>query len=253
MKSIALFTLGRMCGRQGKWEEAEVYFEQGCNEATRGGRSFYRFHIGIVRMLQGDYNVAQKEFEDRLQDLATYRQVPHLFEYPEFALNAALSGNLTQCQGYMKTAQELFEHETYPPDRLVYLYKIAEVYRILREFESAKQNCHQAIEGFWAAEDAEDLLYLAEARLVMGKILVDMGDYREAIIYFNKAKAAFEHCGYYALGETLLYLGKAHQGLGGPVLLNQAKAYITNALAEFQRLELSLKEQDAREVLKTLS
>ncbi len=28
-------------------------------------------------------------------------------------------------------------------------------------------------------------------------------------------KAAFEICGHYALGETLLYLGKAHQGLGG--------------------------------------
>ncbi len=48
-------------------------------------------------------------------------------------------------------------------------------------------------------------------------------------------KAAFEICGHYALGETLLYLGKAHQGLGGAVFLNQDKEYVNNAFAEFQR------------------
>jgi hypothetical protein len=57
----------------------------------------------------------------------------------------------------------------------------------------------------------------------MGKIMVDMGDYREAITYLDKAKAAFEICGHYALGKTLLYLGKANQGLEGAVFLNQAK------------------------------
>jgi tetratricopeptide (TPR) repeat protein len=102
------------------------------------------------------------------------------------------------------------------------------------------------------AEDPEELVYVAEARLIMGKILVDIGEYREAITYLDKAKAAFEICGHYALGETLLYLGKAHQGLGGTVFLTQAREYVTSAIAEFQRLELFHKEKEAQEVLEKL-
>ena len=68
----------------------------------------------------------------------------------------------------------------------------------------------------------------------------------------DKAKAALEICGYYALGETLLYLGKVHQGLGGPVFLKQTREYVTNALAEFQRLELYHKEREAKGGVETI-
>jgi len=53
-------------------------------------------------------------------------------------------------------------------------------------------------------------------------------------------------------GETLLYLGKAYQGLGGAVSLRQAKEYVANALAEFRRLELHHKAREVEEVLRTL-
>ncbi len=56
-----------------------------------------------------------------------------------------------------------------------------------------------------------------------------------------------------ALGETLLYLGKAHLGLGGVIFRRQAKDYVIKALAEFRRLELRHKEQEAQEVLNSLS
>jgi len=46
---------------------------------------------------------------------------------------------------------------------------------------------------------------------------------------------------------------KAHLGLGGVVLRRQAKEYVIKALTEFQRLELRHKEQEAREILQTLS
>jgi hypothetical protein len=39
---------------------------------------------------------------------------------------------------------------------------------------------------------------------------------------------------------------------GGIVFLNQAKEYITNAFAEFQRLELHHEKREAKEVLEQL-
>ena len=135
----------------------------------------------------------------------------------------------------------------------MYLYSLAEIYRILQEKEPAKSACKESLDWFLAnAEDPEDLVVVAEARLIMGKILVDMEEHQEAILYLEKAKAAFEICQHYALGETLLYLGKAHVGLGGVILRRQGKEYVTQALAEFERLELAHKTQEARDILKAL-
>jgi len=86
----------------------------------------------------------------------------------------------------------------------------------------------------------------------MGKILVDMQNYQEALQYLDKARNAFAICGHYNLGETLLYMGKAYQGLG-PFFFPQAKEHVTRAIAEFQRVELHHKEQEAQEVLNTLN
>jgi len=79
----------------------------------------------------------------------------------------------------------------------------------------------------------------------MGKILVEMEEHQEALSYLKKAKTAFETCQHYALGETLLYLGKAYQGTGD----HQAREYIHQALAEFQRLKLHHKAHKAQELL----
>jgi len=52
--------------------------------------------------------------------------------------------------------------------------------------------------------------------------------------------------------ETLLSLGKAHVGLGGVIFRRQGKECVTQALAEFERLELRHKASEARELLKEL-
>jgi tetratricopeptide (TPR) repeat protein len=66
----------------------------------------------------------------------------------------------------------------------------------------------------------------------------------------EKARAAFETCQHYALGETLFALGKAQQGLGE---LLRAKEYFAAALAEFRRLELHHKAREAQAALETLT
>jgi len=112
----------------------------------------------------------------------------------------------------------------------------------------AKTTCRKSIEWFLNnAENAEDLIYLAGSRLVMGKILVETEEHQEALSYLNKAKSAFETCQHYALGETLFYLGKADQGVGD----HQAREYINQALSEFHRLKLHHKAREAQELLET--
>jgi len=80
----------------------------------------------------------------------------------------------------------------------------------------------------------------------MGKILVDMQSYQEAVPHLDKARTAFAVGKHYALGETMLYLGKAHLGLGRRA---QAEELLLKALAEFQRLGLRLKEAETRKLL----
>ncbi len=96
------------------------------------------------------------------------------------------------------------------------------------------------------AEDVDDYLYVARVRLIMGKILVDMQSYQEAVPHLDKARAAFAVGKHYALGETMLYLGKAHLGLGREA---QAEELLLKALAEFQRLGLRLKEAETKKLL----
>jgi tetratricopeptide (TPR) repeat protein len=208
----------------------------------------------LAYMLQGKYAQAEENFLYRFQELGKYTTGYVLVEYVRFALNYVLSGNTTQCRKYLEDAHVFFEQETRPRAKWEYLSQVAEVYRLLGELEPAKTACHQSLEGFLTnAEDPEDLVDVAEVRLVMGKILVDMGAYQDALDYLDKAKTAFEICQHYALGETLLYLGKAYQGLGGAVFLRQVKEHVTQALAEFQRLELRHKEREAEDMLKRLT
>lgn len=252
-KYVPLSNLGCIYARQGKWKDAEKLFKQAIKESTGRLQSLYRYYIGWIFMLQGYYVQAEEKFLYRLKTSEKY-YYSDLLACTKLALNYALMGNNTQCETYIKKAQRLFEKETRPRVKGEYFYEIAEIYRILGKFEPAKTACQESIEWFLSnAEDAEDLLYIAEARLIMGKIQVDMGKYQKAITCLDKVKVAFEICSHYALGETLLYLGKAHQGLGGTVLINQAKDYITNAIHEFQRLKLQHKEQEAKEVLNMLS
>ncbi len=176
-----------------------------------------------------------------------------LLDYSLPCLNYAMAGKIAECKELLAESQTMYAQENFPLWQWEYSYYVAETYRILGEFEPAKRFCQQALEGFLHhAEDPEDLIYVADARLIWGKILVDTGEYQEAIAALEKVRETCAAYHYYALGETLLYLGKAYQGLGGPIFLRQAKTCLSEAIAEFQRLQLHHKEHEAQEVLRTL-
>jgi tetratricopeptide (TPR) repeat protein len=203
-------------------------------------------------MLQGKNLQAQKKIEYRLEVLAEYKKSLDLMDCGNIATNYALLGNTEKCKEYIHKADKLLEDEIFPAHRIAYSFIIAEVYRILQKFELGKAICLQSINMMLELDDAEELVGLAIARFMLGNILVGMREYQEAVTYLEKAKTAFEICGYFALGDTFLALGKAHCGLGGAVLLHDAKQYVEQALAEFQRLELHHKTQEANDFLQKL-
>ena len=245
--------LGEFFLKQGKWKDAKEHFQTALLDSSERGQLLLRHNFAQFYMLSGDYIQAQREFLIGLDAVAKYRLPIELIACVEICLNYLMLGNISECRCYMKLAQTRFEQDTRPAIRWEYLYKISEVHRILKELDTAKLTCQQSIEAFLThADDPENLIAVAEARLIMGKILVDMGEHQDAIEYLEKAKTAFDICQHYALGETLLYLGKAHVGLGGVILRRQGKEYVTQALAEFERLELQHKASEARELLKEL-
>lgn len=252
-KSIAIEGSAAILTRQGAWNDAEQYWIEAMGESSQIIQATHRRGIGYIHLLKGDYSQAEEQFHIRLQTLKKFRRDTQLLDYSLMALNYALMGKITECQQYVEQAQVRFQEENRLREKYEYLHYIAEVHRILGEYDDAKVSCQESLNGFFThAEDPEDLVDVAEARLIMGKILVDMGEHQDAIEYLEKAKTAFEICQHYALGETLLYLGKAHVGLGGVILRRQGKEYVTQALAEFERLELAHKASEARELLKGL-
>ncbi|MBN2267784.1 MAG: hypothetical protein JW725_05620, partial [Candidatus Babeliaceae bacterium] len=247
-KYLMLSRIGNIFLRQGQWKNAEEYIQKAINESR-----WERYNLWQLYLFQENYPQAEKELLHKLEQREKYKRFPNILIYTGLALNYALLGKEEQSQKYLEHAYSLLEQKTIPIEKSEALYIIAETQRLLENFESSKIACQQALSWFLTnAEDPEELISVAEVRLTMGKILVDMADYQEAITYLDKAKAAFEICGHYALGETLLYLGKAHLGLGGVIFQRQAQEYLNQALAEFQRLELRHKEQEAKEVLKAL-
>ena len=202
-------------------------------------------------MLQGKYNEAEKEFLYRCEIVKKYQYSPPTSEYTRIVLNYASLGNIPQTRKYIEDVQPLVEQVTDLDDKWQSLYLLSEGYRLLEEYEQARIKCQQAIDGLLTFECPEELEYLADARLIMGKILVDIKNYQEALQYLDKAQKAFAICGHYALGETLLYMGKAYQGLGA-FFFPQAKELVTKAIAEFQRVELPHKEREAQAVFDTL-
>ncbi len=246
--------LGLAFAMQGKWKKAEECLQEAnIIETTELDTASIRDKFGQLYLLQGHYPQAEEEFLHRIEILKQYQDSSSLPTCAKTALNYALLGSTGKCKAYLKQCNLLLERKQDSQDTWEGLYEIAEIQRILGGLRLAKMTCQNFIESFLThAEDAEELVSLAEAHLVMGKILMDMGDYQEAIPYLNKAKDAFDICKHYALGETLLYLGKAHKGLGGTVFINQAQEYISNAILEFQRLELHHKEHEAEDFLNTL-
>jgi tetratricopeptide (TPR) repeat protein len=112
-----------------------------------------------------------------------------LLPYTGTALTYALLENKQQCKQYLKEALPFLEIETRPELKLLGLQAISEIYRLLSKFENAKTMCQQIISWLLKnAEEPEELFYLAEARLVMGKILVDMGNYQESTLIPHQKK-----------------------------------------------------------------
>ncbi len=249
-KSAPLCNLGWILTRHGKWNEAQTCFQQAIEEADERAQVVYRGNIARLYELQGNYAQAELELFYQLEVLERYDHTDKLFGYAELSQNYALLGDEKRSKGYMQMAQTLFEQETRPRRKWWCLYEIADGHRILGKFDAAKAACQQSLDWFLSnAEGAEKLIYAAEAQFVMGKILVDMNAHQDALPYLHNAKSAFELCHHYALGETLLYLGKAHQGLGGAEMISQARQEISTAITEFQRLLLHRKEREAKDVL----
>ena len=246
-QSAPLCNLGWIFTRRGKWREAEQCFRDSVEAWDEHEMAAYRGNLGELYEIQENYAQAELEFRYRLEVLEKYQRTHHLFGYTELARDYALSGNAEQSRRYLNVAQSLFEQETLPRRKWWCAYELADGHRMLDEFEEANAFCQQSLNWFLTqTEHADDLIYLAGARLVMGKILVEMGDAQKALPYLNTARAAFDRCRHYALGETLLYLGKASQALENP---DQAKEHISKALTEFQRLGLQQKEHEAKSML----
>jgi tetratricopeptide (TPR) repeat protein len=219
------------------------------DKASERSKSLYQYHIGVLYTFQDRYNEAESYLFQRVLALEKY-SYPSNWVYIRVAKNYAKLGNKFECRRFIDLAKKSYQKASIPRTKAICLCEQGETFRILKEYEYAKAACKKSLTWFLTnAEDPEDYQIVAEARLVMGKILVDMQNYQEAIEYLDKAKTAFAIGKHYALGESMLYLGKAYSGIGGQP---QAKTLITEALAEFQRLELSNKEKEARGILKKL-
>ena len=251
--SDAYSDLGWSYTRLGKWNQAETILRKSMMVTTEIGQVYQRNRIARLYTVLEKYEQAEKEYFYGIKMLEQYHISQGGLEYSRIAQNYALLNKQAACREFVKNCQNFLEKDTSPRLKMEALYELAETYRLLKEYTTAKSACQKSLDWYLAnAEDPEKLFCVAEARLIMGKILVDIGEHQEAILYLEKAQAAFEICQHYALGETLLYLGKAHVGLGGVILRRQGKEYVTQALAEFERLELAHKASEARDILKTL-
>ena len=247
---IWLSNLGMLFLSHGKWGQSEKCFQEAITCSSSVSQIVHSGNLGKLYLLLGKYSHVEKSL------LEVSKSSPYVFMvgWSDVALYHALVGNNSYAEHYLQKAQQFFEKEQRPRLKWKVLYEIAEVQRGLKLLEVSKTACQQSLEWFLTnAEDPEDLVVVAEARLIMGKILVDMEEYQEALVYLDKAKAAFDICRHYALGETLLYLGKAHVGLGGVIFRRQGKDYVMAALKEFERLELRHKASEAREILHQLT
>lgn len=248
-KTASLSNLAWIFARKGEWKPAELYWRKAIVEASERAQSLYQYNIGRLYFIQGKYIEAEAKFLHRINMLEKYSS-PDEFVFLMTAQNYAKMGDVVTCRKIIKKANILFKNVTAPITKPNYLCKQAETYRILGKFELAKIACERSLTLFLNnVEDPENFRLVANARLVMGKILVDMEKYHESFRCLHKAKAAFAIEKHYALGETLLYLGKAHFRMGDQP---QAKSLFTEALAEFQRLGLSEKRKEARKMLTDL-
>jgi tetratricopeptide (TPR) repeat protein len=248
-QSAPLYNLGWLLTRKGKWKEAEERFQQPIVASKGSNQAIYRGWLGYLNELREEYAQAETELLYRIEVLNIYRHLQNLFGYTGVAMSYALSGDDKQSRQYLEQARRLFEEETRPRKKWWCLYEMAEVYRILHDHQMAETMCKQAVQWFLEqAEQAEDLLYLAGARFVMGKILVDSQSYQQALPYLEQAETTLEQCRHYMLGEVWFHIGRAYSNLGD----DRAEAYVKRAHAEFQRLELHRKETEARELLESL-
>jgi len=170
-----------------------------------------------------------------------------LYDHLPVARLYALTHRSQLCAKHTQLALRLLQDVIAPKDRQRFSYRLAEVYRLSAQPERAKTLAEPAVEWFvHVPEDGEDLVDTAEARLVLGKILVDLREYQRALAYLEPAASAFEQGRHYLLGEACLYIGKSYRGLGGQMFRQQAREWATRAIAEFQRLELSHRLPEAQ-------
>lgn len=245
-KIASISNLGWIFAEQGKWKEAKCCWIEAIAQSSERSQSGYEHNIGILYTLQERYKEAEEKFIIRIKILDKYKSPSHLV-YLRAAQNYAKLKNENESMRMLNFSFDLFQEETNQKDKSTYLRIYAETLRILRDCKTAKAACEKSLGWLLTnAEEPDDYQPIAQSRLIMGKILVDMQSFQEAVPYLEKAKAAFAVGKHYALGETMLYLAKAHQGLGRR---EQAEELLLKALTEFQRLGLRLKEAEAKKLL----
>ncbi|XOF34157.1 MAG: AAA family ATPase [Candidatus Electrothrix sp. YB6] len=247
-KIFSLNNLGWSFAKQGKWNKAKSCLMEAIEQSSERetSQSHYQYKIGRVYMFQEKYEQAEPIFLHRIKIIEKYK-----LSYPVVfictAQNYAKLDKKIESKKLLTISFEKYKAVSGPNTKASYLHEYAETCRLLKEYETARSACKKSLTWLLNnAEDPDDYQPVAEARLIMGKILVDMQSFREALPYLEKAKAAFAIGRHYALGETMLYLGKAHLELNHG---QKGKELLIRALTEFQRLGLRKKEAEARRLL----
>jgi len=216
---IGLFSsfsaLGQIYITHGKWDEAERILKNANEGIDEKRLSYNRLKLGYLYFAKAEYDLAEIEFRDGYEILKNYPVSNfslYSFECANIALNYAALNNFTKCEEFINITNSILKEETYPRYKWLCQCKLSEAYRLMKKYEQAKHLIHYCLTSFLDnAEDPEELVDVAEARLVLGKILFDLHEFKNAIIYLNKAKNGFEICKHYLLGETLKYLCKAYK------------------------------------------
>lgn len=224
--------------RRGDWQNAEMCLQR-MQEIHQGklAESYNHYCAATLNYYQENYLEAEKHIQIRINYLLqTDRPLPSL-AFSRMTLASHYLGKKEIAKQRLEQTLTLFKQNDNQDTKWQTAYYIAEIYRVLGDCESAQSYCQEALDWYFAnSEDPENLVFVAEARLVMGKVLVDMKDATNALLYLEKARNAFETCGYYALGEALFHEGKAHQKMGN---FSETRRLVEKALSEFQRLKLT--------------
>ena len=133
-KSSILSTIGPMWLTQGKWKNAEEYFQKAMSDSGSGNR----YNLWRLYMSKGDYKHVEKEFLHSLEQSEKYKRSPSILTYAWGALNYVLLGEKKQSKKYIEQIYIRLEEKIMPIIKWQSLYITSETHRLLGELEAAK-------------------------------------------------------------------------------------------------------------------